>query len=54
MSENVCAESVYQRVFKEQAKDIRNFLYYKCGSVEQAEDWMQEAFLRLWKNCAKV
>lgn len=54
MSKDVCAEVVYRSVFEEQAKEVRNFLYYKCGNLEQAEDWMQEAFLRLWENCAKV
>ena len=29
-------------------------MYYKCGDLEQAEDLMHEAFIRLWENCKKV
>ena len=29
-------------------------MYYKCGSEQQAEDIVQDAFIKLWKNCAKV
>lgn len=29
-------------------------MYYKCGNLEQAEDLMHEAFIRLWENCRKV
>ncbi len=33
---------------------VRNFLFYRLGSLEQARDFTQEAFVRLWNNCAKV
>ena len=29
-------------------------MYYKTGSLQQAEDLMQDAFGKLWENCAKV
>lgn len=29
-------------------------MYYKCGDLEQAEDLMHEAFVKLWENCKKV
>lgn len=29
-------------------------MYYKCGDVDQAEDLIQEAFIKLWDNCKKI
>jgi RNA polymerase sigma-70 factor (family 1) len=51
---SVCEEATFQGVFREYAEGLRNFLYYRCGHLPQAEDWVQESFVRLWKNCAKV
>ena len=51
---SICNPDVYDRFFREQAKGLRNFLLYKYGSEKDAEDVVQEAFIRLWKNCEKV
>ncbi|WP_024769710.1 RNA polymerase sigma factor [Aquimarina macrocephali] len=53
-SKSVCEQSVFTKLFETHAEDIRNFIYYKCGDKEQAEDVMQEAFIKLWDNCKKV
>jgi len=29
-------------------------MYYKCGNQDQAEDLVQEAYIKMWDNCAKV
>ena len=50
----VCAPTIFKEVFLQFAPDIRNFMYAKCGDTARAEDLTQEAFVRLWKNCAKV
>ncbi len=39
---------------KEYAASLRNFLFYKTGSLEKASDFVQEAFMKLWVNCSKV
>jgi RNA polymerase sigma-70 factor (family 1) len=52
--ENVCEESVYHRVFISLSASLYNFIYFKCGNVAQAEDLVQEAFIKLWENCEKV
>lgn len=52
--ESVCEEKVYERVFREYAKTVRNFILFKCGNVAQADDLTQDAFVKLWKNCGKV
>ena len=31
-----------------------NYIYYKFGNEEKSYDAVQEAFLKLWENCAKV
>lgn len=51
---NVCEEAIYNRVFKETSKTIFNYIYYKFGNEEKANDAVQEAFVKLWENCAKV
>ncbi|MEL7532048.1 MAG: sigma-70 family RNA polymerase sigma factor [Bacteroidota bacterium] len=51
---SVCEETHFDALFLEHAKVLRNFCYYRCRDLVQADDYVQEAFLRLWKNCAKV
>jgi RNA polymerase sigma-70 factor (ECF subfamily) len=52
--DNVCREDVYNSLFRTHSKTIFNFIYYKFGNEEKAYDAVQEAFLKLWENCAKV
>lgn len=52
--ETVCADTVFRRLYKAHAKHLRNFAYYRCGDLQQAEDIAHESLLRLWQNCAKV
>lgn len=49
-----CQESVFSHFFKTNIKVLRNFLIYKFGNEEQAEDIAQEAFIKLWQNCKDV
>jgi len=51
---SLCDEKRYEMFFHENSKVLMNFIYYKCGDMQQAEDIVQEAFIKLWKNCAKV
>ena len=51
---NICNEIIFSTFFKSHAKSLRNFLYYKYGNKDQAEDLAQEAFIKLWQNCASV
>jgi RNA polymerase sigma-70 factor (family 1) len=50
----ICEEIIFSNFFKSQAKTLRNYLLYKFGNEEQAEDVTQEAFIKLWENCDKV
>ncbi|MFD2589018.1 RNA polymerase sigma factor [Croceitalea marina] len=51
---NVCEEQIFSSVFKANSKTIFNYIYYKFGNEEKANDAVQEAFVKLWENCAKV
>ncbi|MFD2567472.1 RNA polymerase sigma factor [Pseudotenacibaculum haliotis] len=51
---SVCEERVFEKVFRDYSKAVRNFILFKCGNPDQADDLTQDAFVKLWKNCAKV
>ena len=53
-NKSVCQEDVYANIFQSYATMVRNFIYYKSGDMQQAEDIAQEAFVRLWNNCSNV
>lgn len=50
----VCEEIVFSSFFRLNVKTLRNYLFYKFGNQEQANDVSQEAFVKLWENCAEV
>lgn len=50
----VCSEKTYTSLYNAYAETLNNFVYYKCGDSKEAEDIVQESFIRLWKNCNKV
>ena len=52
--DNVCEEEVYSSLFRANSKTVYNYIYYKFGNEEKAYDVVQEAFIKLWENCAKV
>ncbi|MBC9795618.1 RNA polymerase sigma factor [Sinomicrobium weinanense] len=51
---SVCSEKTYITLYNSHAETLRNFIYYKCGDSYEAEDIVQESFIKLWKNCSKV
>ena len=52
--DNICDEQTFSAVFKANSKTVFNYIYYKYGNEEKAHDAVQEAFIKLWENCAKV
>jgi len=50
----ICEEGFFSGFFKTNAKSLRNYLYFKFGNEEQANDMTQEAFIKLWENCSQV
>ncbi len=53
-SNDVCRESVFSEFFRGHAKSLRNYLVFKFGNENHAEDVTQEAFIKLWQNCKDV
>ena len=51
---NFCNEKVFSDFFLNQSKLLNNYIYYKCGNIDLANDIVQEAFLKFWNNCKKV
>ncbi|MGB3607299.1 RNA polymerase sigma factor [Psychroserpens sp.] len=54
LKDNICEERLFSTIFRTYSKDLHDFLYYKFGSKFNPQDKMQEAFVKLWENCAKV
>lgn len=54
LQNNTCQELVFANFFKSHAKALRNYMIYKFGNPDQAEDATQEAFIKLWQNCKDV
>jgi len=54
LSDSVCNEIVFQKIFETTSKDLYKFLYYKYGQDNNPQDLVQEAFIKLWNNCKKV
>ncbi|KAA1246468.1 RNA polymerase sigma factor [Aquimarina sp. RZ0] len=51
---STCNERAFDHFFKSHAKLLRSYLYYKFGDLDQAEDIVQDTFIKLWNNCSKV
>ncbi len=51
---DLCEESTFSTVFREYAKTLNNYLFYKTGNKGLAQDLTQEAFTRLWQHCSDV
>lgn len=51
---SICNPDTYAAFFRKNAPLLRNFLIYKYGSELEAEDVVQESFIKLWQKCDKV
>ncbi|HFS66807.1 MAG TPA: RNA polymerase sigma-70 factor [Flavobacteriia bacterium] len=51
---NICKSSVFKEVYFLYAKSLKSFLIFKYQNIEQAEDIVQDAFIKLWENCKNV
>jgi RNA polymerase sigma-70 factor (ECF subfamily) len=51
---SLCEESTFTGIYNSYATTLHNYLFYKTGDTGLSKDLMQEAFTRLWQNCASV
>ena len=51
---SVCDEKNFSTIYNEYSKSLHDYLYYKYGSQFDPNDTVQEAFIKLWKNCKEV
>lgn len=51
---SICEELVFSVFFKANVKSLRNYLYFKFGNEEKANDVTQDSFIKLWENCKNV
>lgn len=43
-------QAEFDRIFNSWYDPVRNFIYYKTGDVQVAQDIAQETFLRIWEK----
>lgn len=51
---DVCNEDIFSKIYMTNAKHIRNYIYYKCGQLDVAEDITQLSFIKMWEKCKDV
>lgn len=51
---SICEESTFTGIYQSYATSLHNYLFYKTGNSALSSDLTQEAFTRLWQNCASV
>jgi RNA polymerase sigma-70 factor (ECF subfamily) len=56
MSKNkkLCEEAYFNNFYLEHLQHASNFAYYKCGDKDNALDLVQDAFSKIWENCASI
>ncbi|WP_435412300.1 RNA polymerase sigma factor [Psychroserpens mesophilus] len=52
--QNICHSKTFEALYKMYAKDLRRFIFFKTQDLDQAEDILQDTFIKLWDNCSKV
>ncbi|SDE35284.1 RNA polymerase sigma-70 factor, ECF subfamily [Pricia antarctica] len=52
--EDICKPKVFESIFTTYARDLRKFVFFKTRNLDEAEDIVQEVFVKLWEDCANV
>ncbi|MFY0629678.1 MAG: sigma-70 family RNA polymerase sigma factor [Flavobacteriaceae bacterium] len=51
---SVCESKNFEAIFRKHSRTLRNYIYYKSGDANLADDMVQEAYIKLWNNCKQV
>jgi RNA polymerase sigma-70 factor (ECF subfamily) len=54
LHKNICDKVIFSKLYEKYAQTLSNILLYKYGDLLNPADKAQEAFIKLWENCAKV
>ena len=52
--QNLCKDDIFNGFYRENSRDLYNFMLYRSGDTDQAKDFVQEAFLKVYENCQKI
>ena len=53
-SANSLTHAEFQRAFSDWYVPVRNFIFYRCGDMDLAEDLAQDSFIKLWESRNRV
>lgn len=51
---NICDKVRFSKLYEKYAQGLSDLLYYKYGALLNPSDKVQDAFIKMWENCAKV
>jgi RNA polymerase sigma-70 factor (family 1) len=51
---SLCDEIYFNEFYTSHIQSATNFAYYKSGNKNTSLDLAQEAFIKIWENCAKI
>ncbi|WP_047550536.1 RNA polymerase sigma factor [Psychroserpens sp. Hel_I_66] len=54
LHQDICDKIRFSRLYEKYAQSLGNILFYKYGELLNPSDKVQEAFIKLWENCAKI
>lgn len=54
LNKNVCDKTLFSKLYEKFAQGLSDLLYYKYGEQLNPSDKIQDAFIKMWQNCANV
>lgn len=54
LHKDICDKIRFSKLYEKYAQSLSNLLFYKYGAFLNPADKVQEAFIKLWENCAKI
>lgn len=51
---DICNPKIFETIFKNYAKEVKRFIFFKTRDMDAAEDILQDVFVKLWVNCKTI